>query len=331
MIAGMRFSWLGYLLDAAAAALLLAMAVRHSVGYVPKFFTIAFPIAFALLAIGVAAAIARRTAKAIFDVVILSITASVTVCFGLTITGYFDPGPAALYEHRRRDEARVLLHPLPGNVQLFRDGFDKRQLASFDDLVERGSRYAARWQERLVQEGFSPGEAKAVGLMLFASTLWASGNAQHADKPGCIPTNEDNGWHLQRPTLEVVKRTAIGCCTDYAQVLSLLLAGNGFENRYAIIPGHVVNEAKIDGRWRVLDANTNVFANVGWNEAARRQQGVAVHYFPHPGTMNGKLYRANLENFQDYLVNLLLRGTPTAKLRDGRMPGPAEGPLELLY
>src|SRR5688572_25358810 len=138
MIAAMRSPWVGYGLDVAAVTLLLGVAFRYSFGYVPKFFTVAFLIAFALLALAVAAAVARRTAKAIFDVALLSVTASVTVCFGLTIAGYIDPGPAALYEHRLRDEARVFLHPLPGDVQLFRDGFDKRQLGSFDDLVERG-------------------------------------------------------------------------------------------------------------------------------------------------------------------------------------------------
>jgi hypothetical protein len=316
-----------------AIALLAGLIVRYSVGYIPRFFVVSMPIAATLVAAATVAALARRAGRSICDLALVALVSGATLVLGLTQAGLIAPAPMALYRFRVHSEGQAVVHSLPGSRRLFLDGFDKSQLRSLNDLPAWADRYSERWRDRLVEQGFSQQEAKAIGLMLFTSTLWAFGNEKQPDEPGCITVNERNGWRYQAPTLEVVKQASVGCCTDFAYALSLALAGNGFENRYVILPGHILNEAKIDGRWRVLDANTNIYVNASWNEAADSQDGLRVHLFPHPSTMSGKLYRAVTDDFQNYLVNLLLIDeAPKAKILAGRpTQTPASAAIDRLY
>jgi len=228
----------------------------------------------------------------------------------------------------------LLPDSLPGDPNLFLDGFDKRGLSSLDDIGRRAAVYAERWRMRLERQGLSRREAEAVGLMLFTSTLWSFGNAGEPNRPGCTGENENNGWKRELPTVDVVKEAHIGCCTDYAAALAIALSKNGFENRYGLLGGaHVFVEARIDGRWEVLDANTNMFVDASWNDAIGGKAGVHVHLFPHPGAMEGRLHSDLEGGLRDSLVDLVSRGmAPRAEMRPGLAPDPAyTHPVTKLY
>lgn len=232
---------------------------------------------------------------------------------------------------QKRSPVQVFRHSLPGDLKLFLDGFDKSGLASFADLPRAAEGYRARWEPVLRAQGFSEMQARAVSLMLFTSTLWGYGNAEHPDRPGCLTINEDNGWKAEVPTIDVVRRARIGCCTDYAYMLSLLLAANGFENRYVNTSDHIFNEARIDGEWHVLDANANVFITTSWAEAGLTPE-TEVHLFPHPGTQRGKLHRPMMVAFQDYMTNMVVFGKKEeGTVRPGRSPGTSFASLDRLH
>src|SRR5262245_19222572 len=172
-----RRRWPGYVLDAAAALLLVAVVVRYQAGYIPKFFVATFLIAAALVAIGAVAVLARPSGKSMFDFLLVSVTAGIVVSVGLTLSGCIPPGPEAVYKRRLKADLQVYADTLPGDVVLFLEGFDKSNLRSFEDLGVYAGIYAKRWRAPLMRQGFTEGESKAISLMLFTSTLWAFGNA----------------------------------------------------------------------------------------------------------------------------------------------------------
>jgi hypothetical protein len=305
----LRSKRLGYTLNGLALALLIALLIRYRLGYIPKFFVVSLPIALTLLATSTALVIVQRTNKSIFDFLVATAATCLMTLGSLVLSGLIPPTAAQVYRSQLEARAEVFRHSLPDDLQLFLNGFDKTNLNSFSDLARSASSYHERWRGNLHKQGFSEGEANAISLMLFTSTLWAFGNANHPIvKVGCIPTNEDNNWQYEKPTLQVVKQARIGCCTDYAFTLSLILSKNGFENRYVQISGHKFNEVKINGQWNVLDANTNVFINSSWNDAIAARRKVRIHVFPHPGQLGGSLHRPIISAFQNYLVNIVLFG-----------------------
>ena len=317
----LRSRWLGHVLSGLALGLLAALAVRYQAGYLPRFFAVALPVAVVLFAAALAAFLARTSNRDVAGFLLCTAAALATVIGAAP--AIVPPTAVRIYLSQEKARAQVVQHSLPRDAELFRNGFDKTTLTSFSDLPKWAGKFHQRWRADLLAEGLSENEARAASMMLFTSTLWAFGNARQPEKPGCIPANEDNDWQYQKPTLQVVKLARIGCCQDYARALSFILSKNGFENRYVAIPGHVFNEARIDGKWYVLDANTNVFMNAAWNDIPAAFEKVSLHVFPHPGAQSGKLRRPTTAAFQSYLVNVVLLGNfPAGTLEQGRDPDP---------
>jgi hypothetical protein len=317
----LRSRWLGRALVVAALALLAVLFVRFQAGYIPRFFAVALPVALLVFAMSLAVFLAEPSRRQAFA--FLLCTATALAVFIGAAPAIVPPTAVRIYLSQEKAPTRVVRHSLPRDPALFRDGFDKTALGSLSDLGRWAARFHQRWRADLLAEGLTEGEAKAASMMLFASTLWAYGNAREPRREGCITANEDNDWRQQKPTLEVVKAARIGCCQDYAHALSLILSKNGFENRYLSIPGHTFNEARVDGRWYVLDANTNVIMDSAWNEAPADPGKVTLHVFPHPGSQSGKLRRQSLAAFQDYVVNVVLLGNfPAGTQQKGRDPDP---------
>jgi hypothetical protein len=315
--------WVGQVLNGLALALLAALALRHHLGYVPRFFTVTLPIAAAVSSASLAVLLARPTRGKVLGFLICAAAGVSTMTSAALMYGYLAPTAIAIYAGQRQAKAEVLKHSLPADPRLFRDGFDKTGLRSFSDLPREAGRFHKRWRGELIGQGLTESEAWAASLMLFTSTLWAFGNRNHPEKPGCISSNEDNDWQFQQPTFEAVKAARIGCCTDYAHALAFILSRNGVENRYVAIPGHLFNEAKIDGKWYVLDANTNVIMNSAWNDIVADPGRVRIHVFAHPGSRGGKLHRPVVAAFQDYFLNLVLVGEfVKGAVREGRAPDP---------
>lgn len=327
----LRSRWLGHVLSGLALALLAALVVRYQAGYIPRFFAVSLPVALTVFAAALAVFLAEPSRRKAFG--FLLCTAAALAVFIGAAPAIVPPTAVRIYLSQEKARTRVVQHSLPGDPELFRNGFDKTTLSSFSDLARSAAKFHERWREDLLAEGLSEGEAKAASMMLFASTLWAFGNAVQHRKAGCITANEENNWRYQAPTLPVVKAARIGCCQDYAHALSLILSKNGFENRYVRIPGHTFNEARIDGKWHVLDANTNVIMNSAWNDVPAGRGNVTIHVFPHPGSQSGKLRRESLVAFQNYLVNIVLLGNfPAGTEERGRDPDPEHRlTIDLLY
>lgn len=329
----LRSRWLGYVLSGLAIVLIVALFLRYRLGYIPKFFVVSLPVALVVFATSLAAVMVQPTYRSAFSL-LLSIAAVMAMVIGAAlIFGIVAPTATQIYVGEQQARAQVFNHSLPGDAGLFRDGFDKANLSSFSDLPKWAGKFHERWRGELLRQGFDEGEAKAASLMLFTSTLWAFGNANQPRKAGCITVNEDNNWQHQKPTFQIVKSARIGCCTDYAHALSLILSRNGFENRYVEIDGHIFNEAKINGRWYVLDANTNLFINSAWNDTAAAPDQVRIHVFPHPGSTSGKLRRPLVIALRNYLVNIVLVGEfERGAVKDGRAPDPEyKESIDLLY
>lgn len=319
----LKSTWLGYVLSGLAAVLIVALILRFRLGYIPRFFAVSLPVALVVLAASLAAVMVRPTYRSAFSL-LLSIAAVMSIGVGAAlISGIAAPTAMQIYLGEQKAKAQIFNHSLPGDPELFRDGFDKANLGSFSDLPKWAGKFHERWRGDLLRQGLGAGEAKAASLMLFTSTLWAFGNANQPQKAGCITVNEDNNWQHQKPTFEIVKSARIGCCTDYAYALSFILSRNGFENRYVGIPGHTFNEAKIDGRWYVLDANTNLFMDSAWNDTVTAPEKVRIHVFPHPGSNSGKLRRPLVNALRNYLVNIVLIGEfVRGAVTEGRAPDP---------
>jgi hypothetical protein len=313
----------GYLLDALALAVLIALLVDYALDHSTGFSRIVLPIMVAFFAAAAASMLVRRTSKSIVDFMLATaVMAIATVCSEL-VPETLPAAPAAQARPSPPpSRADIFEHSLPGDLALFSDGFDKTRLRSFSELARAADRYHRRWVEDLRRQGFSAGEAKAISLMLFTSTLWAYGNEVHTKKPGCITINEDNGWHRDEPTLQVFKRARIGCCTDYAHALSLVLSKNGIENRYVLVPGHIFNEALIDGKWGVLDANTNMYIASSWTDAIEARNGVQAHVFPHPGQGSGRLHRPAIGEVRQIVLDMVRYGRPKTTIKEGRLPDP---------
>jgi hypothetical protein len=331
VLRALRSRWLGRALVMLALALLAALVVRFQAGYIPRFFTVSLPVSLAVFATSLAIFLAEPTRRQAC-VFLLCMAAALAVFIGAA-PAIVTSTAARIYLSQEAAQTRVVRHSLPHEPALFRDGFDKTRLSSLSDLARWGARFEQRWRADLLATGLKEGEARAASMMLFTSTLWAHGNARQPRREGCIAVNEENNWQHQRPTLEVVKAARIGCCVDYAHALSLILSKNGIENRYLSIPGHIFNEARIDGKWYVLDANTNVIIDSAWNEALDDPDEVTIHVFPHPGSQSGKLRRESLAAFQNYLVNVVLLGDfPAGVVEQGRDPDPEyRQAIDILY
>jgi hypothetical protein len=322
LVRGLGSGRAGYLLGALTLVMLIALLADYGMGHSTGLSRMSLPIAVALFAAAAASMLVRRTSKSIVDFMLATAVMGIgTVCSELVPETLSAPAVQAR-PSPPPSRADIVKHSLPGDLALFVDGYDKTRLRSFSELARAADRYHRRWLEDLRGQGFSAGEARAISLMLFTSTLWAYGNEIHTRKPGCMTVNEDNAWQRDEPTFEVFRRSRIGCCTDYAHALSLILSKSGIENRYVHVPGHIFNEARIDGRWGVLDANTNMYIASSWTDAIAARNGVQAHVFPHPGQESGRLHRPAISEVQQIVLDMVRYGWPETTIAQGRLPDP---------
>jgi hypothetical protein len=124
--------------------------------------------------------------------------------------------------------------------------------------------------------------------MNVVSGLWSFGNQTEITKEGSVFCNEQNDWHAPPPSVRVYLASKIGCCTDHAYLTKSLLDHEGIENRLTAIPGHVFNEARLGPNWCVVDATTNLFMEMSWEDLYERKHtrdSIGVWVFPHPNLM----------------------------------------------
>lgn len=154
---------------------------------------------------------------------------------------------------------------------------------------------------------------KALYTMNVVSRLWAFGNESHPDQVGCALQNEQTDFKAQAfDGVQTFIRSPIGCCSDYAYTLKKMLDLSKVENRLVEIPGHVFNEARIDGQWWTLDATTNMAIPQAWSSlvAERPPNKVKVFTFPHWNlrAQTTQDYRSKVGVFRLYFLNLVSLG-----------------------
>ncbi len=128
---------------------------------------------------------------------------------------------------------------------------------------------------------------EALFLMNVVSALWGFGNSVHHDRTGCVDMNEQTGFRLDVPdNVRAYLQSEIGCCSDSAYLLKLLLDRAGIPSRRVIIAhGHVMNEAHFTDGWMTLDATTNMAFVGDWTSIQKRRgqdrNAIRVFLFPH--------------------------------------------------
>lgn len=152
---------------------------------------------------------------------------------------------------------------------------------------------------------------RALGHMHIVSQLWGPGNLHATEREGCVRSNEDTGWRVLGPVELGVTgylSASIACCDDYAHMLMWLLQGEGIESRLVAASGHIFVEARLDGRWRVLDAMLNAYMDRSFDEINR---GDATHVLlaSHAAEVqNSSTYRAKFTIDRWRLLSTIVSG-----------------------
>lgn len=143
--------------------------------------------------------------------------------------------------------------------------------------------------------------------MNLVSGLWGYGNAnpEHVDEVGCVASNETTGFEARDPLpFSAYFESEIGCCTDSADLMEILLTSRGIRNRTISDGGHVFNEAWIDDRFQIFDATLNLSVDRSWeyvhNEMNLDPNSVSVTLFAHPNMIEvgNPLFRPALGQFR---------------------------------
>lgn len=160
-----------------------------------------------------------------------------------------------------------------------------------------------------------PDLLKAFFYLNHVSALWGFGNSEDSyGLNGCALANPVTGNVADEDvTFKAYWNAPMGCCTDYMTFMNALLDRAGIENRSVALNeqpvgvGHWFNEAKIEGRWWVLDANIGVAYNRSWAEMLSMPRSVKAdaYLFPHPGMnpANATLFRPYLGSFRQMMIN----------------------------
>jgi hypothetical protein len=169
----------------------------------------------------------------------------------------------------------------------------------------------------------APGLSSAVdqGLyyMQFVSGLWAYGNALFPLQPGAVLQNEETGVTAgAEATVSTYLNSPIGCCTDYAAVLAVLLSEAGINNYIIGDSTHVFNEAELDGQWWTLDANLDTAYDDPWSSVIDTSTTPLVLKFADAGMEYGSSnYRPELGEFYNFTMESVADGVfPTSTSYD---------------
>ena len=157
------------------------------------------------------------------------------------------------------------------------------------------------------------------------SHLWGYGNPEQIFSPGCVSINvETNFQTIANPSIYTYLKSNIGCCTDQAYFLKILLDGAGIKNRRVEVRGHMLNEAQFDNQWFTLDSTLAMVFHDSWDNIQTRQyrvrNSVEVTIFPNPGFVeaNNPMYRSNLAHTQmKWLMMVAGKQIPVVSYPDG--------------
>jgi hypothetical protein len=153
--------------------------------------------------------------------------------------------------------------------------------------------------------------------------MWGSGNIVDPEQSGCVFANEQRHVDANHvPVFADYWTTEIGCCDDYAYMLMALLRLDGIQARAAVAGGHVVVEAKLDGKPWVLDGNTGVAYSASWDQINRASGPIdLIMLSPFSADPTRRdIYRANYWTDQARIIITTLRGGYRTTMRDSLPP-----------
>ncbi|AWM87588.1 transglutaminase-like domain-containing protein [Microvirga sp. 17 mud 1-3] len=149
----------------------------------------------------------------------------------------------------------------------------------------------------------------ALSAMQIVSGLWHYGNFDNLSVTGCVRNNENLPEPKSSIKFAEYLSAEIGCCEDYATVLSMALEIAGIQNRVVLLETHALNEVFIDDEWWTLDANIGVAYQAAWEQVVDGASEVNVYTFPHEGMRLGsRIYSAPLNNIRTSFVAQLAAG-----------------------
>lgn len=154
-------------------------------------------------------------------------------------------------------------------------------------------------------------ELKSVFYLNFVSRLWVYGNKYKTKEAGCALDNELTGAIPDsKATIRHYLSSSIGCCSDYALTLHLLLEREGIRNRIVHVQGHVFNEVHFNGHWNAMDANTNLLFHDSWMNITFRKPGqkFRVSMFPNHNTFeSANNFREDIGKFAYEMITAAVK------------------------
>jgi hypothetical protein len=169
---------------------------------------------------------------------------------------------------------------------------------------------------------------EALFYMNLVSHLWGIGNAEpsNRNRAGCVGYNEETGFRtLKTPSVSTHIQSNIGCCTDHAHILNLLLDRAGIPNRQVSTWGHVFNEARFRDGPLTLDATTNLVFHGDWDTIQNKREAnsrmVRVTVFPHGNLVRrgNPFYRVLAGRFRlSWLLQVACRVVPPLSYPEGK-------------
>lgn len=146
----------------------------------------------------------------------------------------------------------------------------------------------------------------ALHAMNMVAALYHYGNVKNEGALGCALENERSS---SVNDFAGFVGSYIGCCYDYAALLSYVLKMKGIESRYEYIPGHVFLDVRIDGKTYTLDPTVNI-AHVGGIRAVMKGDGYILE-FPLVGADMGNKYESQaVPRFRRKLISWIALASP---------------------
>ena len=194
------------------------------------------------------------------------------------------------------------------------------KIASYTGFYEAVSRRFEGNREQLSKVWGIKSEEKLKALYFLNQTswLWAYGNEFALDRAGCVSNNELTNFAIDEKwsSPDFYLNSPIGCCTDYAHMLKFLLDSAGIENKMVEIPGHIFNEARVDGKPLILDATVGYAIPYTWQQIASKGflKKIDIELFPNKSMQDpgSKDYRPISLRFRLHMLNQIALG-PSAE------------------
>lgn len=233
-----------------------------------------------------------------------------------------------LYEICQRLQILEYTNPLDDNI--FNTTSNLQTFNDFHLWVKK--QYKRYYDEIHSQWDFQHEEEYKVAFITnLVSRLWGFGNVKAITKGGCALQNEIRGWDqpdYTKVTLQTYLRSKIACCLDHAFFVKFLLDRENIPNRMKMTPSHIFNEAKIQGKWWMLDATTNFLIPHTWEEIhySKLPSGrdlFRVYIFPHSNLerIDSEKYRSLVGQFRvQKLMSMASQHEKDQKIEEAKLP-----------